>query len=149
MPSAIKCWIKQQVFAHFTSTHNTDSRHMPCNTATFDSNPKYLYAFSQREWSFPHKSSLPSKKWQPLAWATRRSRPRWACRPQRRSGGCRGSTRRARWCRTTLGNHAAKRFVCVLFSLHVWSRISRTARDFARLFCGSDDKITSVMLPRC
>ena len=27
-------------FANFTSTHNTDSRHMPCNKATFDSNPK-------------------------------------------------------------------------------------------------------------
>ena len=40
------------------------------------------------------------EKWQPQAWLTQGSRPRWACRSQRRSGGCRGSARRARWCRT-------------------------------------------------
>ena len=32
-------------------------------------------------WSCPQRNSLPSKKWQPLAWATTRSR--WACRAQR------------------------------------------------------------------
>ena len=36
---------------------------MQCNTGTFDSNSKYA------------QNSLPSKKWQPVAWATRRSRP--------------------------------------------------------------------------
>ena len=74
------------------------------------------------------------KKKQPLAWATRRPRPCWACRSRHRSGGCRGSARRARWCRTTLGDHVVRRLVCVVFSLHFSSRISRIACDFVRFF---------------
>ena len=69
------------------------------------------------------------ERWQPLAWATRRSRPRWACRSQRRRGGCSGSARTARWCRTALGDHVVRRLVCVVFSLPFSFHISRIASD--------------------
>ena len=81
-------------------THNTDSRHMPCNTATFDSNPSVCKHFQNENGPARTGNSMPSKKRQPVAWLTQGSRPRWACRSQRRSGGCRGSARRARWCHT-------------------------------------------------
>ena len=81
-------------------------------------------------------------KKQPLAWAARRSRPRWACRSRKRSGGCRGSAQRARCCRTALGDHvAAEAGVCVVFSLHLSFRTSLELR-VSCAFCsvGSDDK---------
>ena len=41
--SAMKCVIKQQIVCTcHTDTANTDSRHVPCNTPTFDSNPECL-----------------------------------------------------------------------------------------------------------
>ena len=40
------------------------------------------------KWRCPHKNCTPLKRWQALAWAIRRLRPRWACRSRRRSGGC-------------------------------------------------------------
>ena len=95
----------------------------PCTAATSAPKHECLQAFSQRAWSCPHRNSMPSQKWQPLAWATRRSRPRWACRSRRRSGGCRGYARRRKWCRTTLGDHVVRRLVCVVFSLHFSSHI--------------------------
>ena len=67
--------------------------------------------------------------WQSLAWATSRLRQSWACHSQRRSGGCRGRPRRARWCRTTLGDHVVLRLVCVLLSLHLSSHTPRIAAD--------------------
>ena len=55
-----------------------------------------------------------------LAWATRRSRPRWACRSRRRSGGCRGCARRARKVVPhNLGR--PRRLVCILRDLCVGS----------------------------
>ena len=80
-----------------------------CPSARFAPKHKCLLARSLPEWSCPHRNSSPSKKWQSLAWATRRSRPRWAGRSRRRSGGCGGSARKARWCRTTLGDHVVRR----------------------------------------
>ena len=86
LPSAVNFVIKQLVF-HIadrrTTTHKTPN---PCNTASFVSNPKCLQAFSPRE-KGPLRTCTPKKRWQPLEWVTRRSRPRWACRSRRRSGG--------------------------------------------------------------
>ena len=73
--------------------------------------------FTNSKWSFPHKTCTSLKRWQSLEWATRRSRPRWACQSRQRSGGCRGCARMARWCRGTWGDHVARRLFCVLFSL--------------------------------
>ena len=81
------------------------------------------------KWCCPQRKCTPLKRWQSLAWGTRRLRPRWACHSQRRSGGCRGRPRRARWCRTTLGDHVVLRLVCVLFSLHLSSHTPRVAAN--------------------
>ena len=69
------------------------------------------------------------KKRQPLAYATRRSRPRWACRSRRQNGAYIGCARRARWCRTALGDNAARKLVCVsCFSCYL-SHIGRIVCD--------------------
>ena len=71
---------------------------------------------------------------------------RLECRCRQRSGGCRGSARMARWCRTTLGDHVARRLVCVVFSFVLGPYLSMEPgreffidlgqRAFARLQAG-------------
>ena len=91
----------------------------------------------------------PLKRWQHLAWATRRLRPRFECRCQRRSGGCKGSARETTWCRATLGDDVVRRLVCVWLSSHLLCHISRISLDLCVFFSGTNDKVRRFFLPGC
>ena len=91
---------------------------------------------SFRRRSCPHWNSLPSKNWQQRAWATRRSRPRWACRSRQRNGGCRSSARtaRQRWATRRRGGwFVSYPCICRLTSLEL--------RVTCAFFSGAHDKI--------
>ena len=57
----------------------------PCTTASCVLSDVFTRILRAR-WYAPRRNCTPSSRWQPLEWATRRSRPRWACRSQRRRG---------------------------------------------------------------
>ena len=115
-----------KIFAHFSSTRHPRKRqhiHAP--------QPDVLQN------TIASKYFRPSKKWQPLAWPTR---PRCTCRSRQRSGGCRGSAPRARWCRTPLGDYVARRGWCVSSFPCISRLISlELCVIFVRSLSGSDD----------
>ena len=74
--------------------------------------------------------SLPTPKT-----AARRSQRRLECRCRQRSGGCRGSAWETTWCRATLGEHAARKQVCVSCPTSFEWSVS------CSFFSGSNDKI--------
>ena len=95
------------------------------------------------------RSSSPSKEWPPKASAAKRSPRRFGLpllTTKRRFAeaalGGRGG------CRTTLGDHEARRLVCLSFS-SVLGHISRTLRDLCVCSVGPMITIRRVMLPRC
>ena len=93
----------QKAHRHTSLTHDTN----PCTTAKYVSNPKCPQVFCVRNGGFRKGSNCtPLRRWQSRAWATRRSRPRWACRSRRRSCGC------------AVQRHSAKQVINTHLTLH-------------------------------
>ena len=140
---------QNNTFLHISHRRTTtQKRPSPCTTATRVSNFKCLQAFSQREWSGPHKNSSPSQRWQSLVRASRKSQhagleavDNEAVVAEAALGGRDGVAQH--WATTWPGGWFVSCFLAFLVS-----HLSNCARC-VRLFCGSHDKIRSVMLPRC
>ena len=103
-----------------------------------------LQIFSLREWSVPQRNFSPSRRWQPKAGASRRLPRRLGCLSERRSGGCSSCAPRARRYLTTLGDHAARRPVCVSSSYVLCPSLDM--RVMCTFFNGSSDKIRSAFV---
>ena len=87
-----------------TDAHITDSRHQSMHHSHICSKCPMFTSILRALWSLPHKNSTPSRRWQPLAWAKRRSprlffrvAQRWqtaSCRSLKDSAQTRHQTRR-------------------------------------------------------
>ena len=103
--------------------------------ATFPSRSQVFSSLFTTTWCDPQRSVSPWSAWRREASAARRSRRRLVCR--RRQPGCGGCARTATWCDMASRNigrpRGAEAGVCVLFSLHVSSHISRRVICVSRL----------------
>ena len=125
MSSGVTFIIKQQVFPTLhTDAHDRLDDISTYHKPHFPQDPKCFQAFSQqhgaiRRGAFRHGAHGDGRL------------RRLVCR--RRQPGCGGFARTATWRRATSGDRVVRRLVCVLFSSHVSSHISRRVICVSRL----------------